>query len=100
MVGRSVGRRGVGRRRALSDGGRRTDISFYFFLDPPPKQQFLRVEKVFLGIYKHPFQPSMYFCLLNGQLNLVYHGNGSRTLTYINVDRVKWTSLLYPSSRF
>ena len=35
MVGRSVGRRGVGRRRALSDGGRRTDGSFYFFLEPP-----------------------------------------------------------------
>ena len=42
MVGRSVGRRGVRRQRALSDGRRRTDGSFYFFLEPPiqtcPKQ--------------------------------------------------------------
>ena len=35
MVGRSVGRRGVGRRRALSDGGQQTDESFYIFLEPP-----------------------------------------------------------------
>ena len=35
MVERSVGRRGVGRQRALSGGGRRTDRSFYFFLEPP-----------------------------------------------------------------
>ena len=34
-VGRSNGRRGVGWRRALSDGGQRTDGSFYFFLEPP-----------------------------------------------------------------
>ena len=37
MVGRSVGWRGVGRRRALLDGERRTDGSFYFFLEPPNK---------------------------------------------------------------
>ena len=35
MVGRSVGRRGVGRRRAESEGGRRMDGNFYFFLEPP-----------------------------------------------------------------
>ena len=35
MVRRSVGRRGVGQQRALSDGGQRTDISFYFFFEPP-----------------------------------------------------------------
>ena len=35
MFGRFVGWRGVGRRRALLDGGRRTDGSFYFFLEPP-----------------------------------------------------------------
>ena len=39
MVGRSVGRRGVRWRRALSDGGRRTDGSFYFFLEPPSFEQ-------------------------------------------------------------
>ena len=35
IVGRSVGWRGVRWRRALLDGGRRTDGSFYFFLEPP-----------------------------------------------------------------
>ena len=35
MVGWSVGWRGVGRRRALSDGGRRTDGSFDFSIEPP-----------------------------------------------------------------
>ena len=35
MVGRSVGRKGVGRQRALSDSGWRTDRSFHFFLEPP-----------------------------------------------------------------
>ena len=34
-VCRSVGRRGVGWRRAESDGGRWTDGSFYFSLEPP-----------------------------------------------------------------
>ena len=42
MVIRSVGRRGVGRRRAMSDGGRRTDGSFYFFLEPPKKRGKMR----------------------------------------------------------
>ena len=35
MVGRSVGRRGVGRQRAELDGGQRPDRSFYFSLEPP-----------------------------------------------------------------
>ena len=35
MVGWSVGRRGVGRWRALSDGEQQLDGSFYFFLEPP-----------------------------------------------------------------
>ena len=43
MVGRSVGRKGVGRWRAMSDSGRRTDGSFYFSLEPP--QKFSRILK-------------------------------------------------------
>ena len=35
MVGQSVGRRGVGWQRALSDGGWRTVGSFYSFLEIP-----------------------------------------------------------------
>ena len=35
MVSLSFCQRGVGRQRALSDGGRRTDGSFYFVLEPP-----------------------------------------------------------------
>ena len=46
MVGRSVGRRGVGQRRALSDGGRRTDGSFDFSLEPP---FYLSVLPIFLS---------------------------------------------------
>ena len=44
MVGRSVGRRGVGRRRALSDGGRRTVGSFYSFLVIPVKKAPMETE--------------------------------------------------------
>ena len=36
MVGRSVGRRGVRWRKALSDGGQRTGGSFY--LEPPTRK--------------------------------------------------------------
>ena len=39
MVGRSVGRRGVRRQRALSDSRRRTNGSFYFFLEPPSENR-------------------------------------------------------------
>ena len=45
MVGQSVSRRGVGWRRALSEGGRRMDGSFYFFLEPPQKESEEREKK-------------------------------------------------------
>ena len=56
MVGRSVGRRGVRQRRALSDSGRRTDGSFYFFLEPPNIIKILRIrqtDKINGFVYKN-----------------------------------------------
>ena len=46
MVGRSVGPRGVGRRRALSDGGLRTEGSFYFFLEMPNSNRYKYYQKI------------------------------------------------------
>ena len=50
MVGWSVGRRGVRWRRALSDGGRRMDGSFYFFLELPAFHH-LNNKKLIIKIY-------------------------------------------------
>ena len=61
MVSRSVGRRGVGRRRALWDSGRRTDGSFYFFLEPPG----LKLVKTLLS-YK-AFFCVKFFCLFSNK---------------------------------
>ena len=45
FYGRSVSRRGVGRRRALSDGGRRMDGSFDFSFEPPFKKEYWELGK-------------------------------------------------------
>ena len=63
MVERSISRMGVGRPRALVDGGRRTNGRFYFFLELPA---YLRVfvqhwsilyvsKKTFLQIQRYYF---------------------------------------------
>ena len=64
MVGRSVGRRGVGRRRALLDRGRRTVESFYFFLELSVSLNYL----FFYGTFKYQRK---HFCELGAYRKVV-----------------------------
>ena len=70
MVGRSVGRRGVGWRRAMLDGGQRTVGSFYSFLVIPDmianlsnlwKNANHRIRIHFLHFLKNAFEMSNIF---------------------------------------
>ena len=50
------------------------------FKDTEPLYDYLIYTLESLLSNKHLFQPSIFFCLLIGQLDLDYHGNGSRTI--------------------
>ena len=72
LVRRSVGQRGVGQRRALSDGGRQTGGSFYFFLEPPLSHPSLSLINQFFWHRKVSVVYTFFCCCLCYSLPIEY----------------------------